>query len=232
MLNKQIVKDFLPPILLRNILKIREKNFSKKIYKHNSGVQNLDIYWDAEMAAALETWGEGSAWDEIEMLMTGLHGKALDIACGTGKVMCILENLQNLEIHGCDISDFLLMKAEEKGVSKNRLVCCDAQKMNYSRHEFDYAYTIGSLEHFTEEGITSLLKEANRVAKKMSFHMIPVSKSNLDEGWIQPYQSYYNNSIDWWLNLAKPIFPRVTYLNSKWNDPRSLGIWLICDHQP
>jgi ubiquinone/menaquinone biosynthesis C-methylase UbiE len=176
---------------------------------------------------------EGSDSVEITSIMKrNSCGKALDIACGTGKVMCILENLQNLEIHGCDISDFLLMKAEEKGVSKNRLVCCDAQKMNYSRHEFDYAYTIGSLEHFTEEGITSLLKEANRVAKKMSFHMIPVSKSNLDEGWIQPYQSYYNNSIDWWLNLAKPIFPRVTYLNSKWNDPRSLGIWLICDHQP
>ena len=52
--------------------------------------QALDVYWDPKMAAILETWGIGNAWNEIQLLLVNASGTVLDIACGTGKVMTIL----------------------------------------------------------------------------------------------------------------------------------------------
>ena len=68
------------------------------------------------MAKILDTWGERNTWIEIQHLFHNKKNpKILDIACGTGKVMKILENnLKIKNIHGCDISDFLIEKAKQK----------------------------------------------------------------------------------------------------------------------
>jgi ubiquinone/menaquinone biosynthesis C-methylase UbiE len=181
------------------------------------------------MAAALETWGENNAWNEIQLLLLNAHGTVLDIACGTGKVMSLLQNQNGLEVHGCDISDFLLEKAIQRGITKERLICCDATALPYPAGHFDYAYSIGSLEHFTEEGINAFLLECKKVVAKRSFHMIPVSRSQLNEGWISPWQSYFNNSTEWWVDHCKRVFSKVTILDSVWCDDRSVGKWLVCE---
>ena len=62
--------------------------------------------------------------------------------------------------------------------------------MPYKNNSFDYAYSIGSLEHFTEIGITEFVTECHRVTSKISYHMIPVSRSGNDEGWIKTYQVF------------------------------------------
>lgn len=180
------------------------------------------------MAEVLETWGEDNAWREIQFLMANCRGKVLDIACGTGKVMDILSKYRELELYGCDISDFLLSKAIERGLDPNRLKVCDATDTKYEDKFFDYSYSIGSLEHFTEDGITAFLKEAARITKRASFHQIPVSTGR-DEGWITPQQSYFNNSIDWWMPKFRAAFPEVSILRSNWSDgTRSVGQWFIC----
>ena len=199
--------------------------------KHQLNVdaaQDLDIYWDSKMAEILETWGEGNVWNEIQYLVVALNGRVLDIACGTGKTMEILSKFSMLEIHGCDISDLLIKKANSRGIEKARLKVGDATNMDYERNSFDYAYSIGSLEHFTEDGIVSLLKECKRVTKNASFHNIPVSRSNKDEGWIKRTQSYYNNSIDWWMDKFNQVYKKVYIIDSAWNDSRSVGKWFIC----
>jgi ubiquinone/menaquinone biosynthesis C-methylase UbiE len=225
---KTIVKDLLPPLVLRGIRGVR-KRMARTRRTGDGTAQDLDIYWDPEMAAALETWGEGNAWNEIQLLLINARGSALDIACGTGKVMTMLEGIKTLEVHGCDISDFLLTKATERGIAKDRLTCCDATAMPYAAQRFDYAYSIGSLEHFTEEGIHKLMQQCKRVVRQRSFHMIPVSRSQKNEGWITPWQSYYNNSTDWWVGKCKASFGKVTVLDSAWQDELSVGKWLICE---
>lgn len=191
--------------------------------------QELEIYWDPTMAAALETWGEGNAWNEIQLLLLNASGTVLDIACGTGKVMSMLGGLGELEVHGCDISDFLLAKASERGIKIERLTCCDATSLPYPEKRFDYAYSIGSLEHFTEDGISAFMHQCKKVVGKRSFHMVPVSRSQKDEGWISPWQSYFNNSTEWWVAKCKGAFGKVTVLESAWRDEVSLGRWLICE---
>lgn len=225
---KSIVKDLFPPVVLRGIKSVRKRMVRNRSSSH-VGAQDLDIYWDPKMAAALETWGEGNAWNEIQLLLLNARGTALDIACGTGKVMSIVQGITDLEVHGCDISDFLLSKATERGIARERLTCCDATAMPYPAGYFDYAYSIGSLEHFTEDGIHNLMQQCKKVVKQRSFHMIPVSRSQKNEGWITPWQSYHNNSIDWWVAKCRATFRKVTVLDSAWQDELSVGKWLICE---
>jgi ubiquinone/menaquinone biosynthesis C-methylase UbiE len=226
---KTVVKDMVPPVVWRGLMGLKRRIPRKSRVSGNGAHQELDLYWDPEMAAALETWGEGNAWNEIQLLMLNTRGTVLDIACGTGKVMTLLDGIKALEVHGCDISDFLLTKAVERGISKERLICCDATALPYSAKHFDYAYSIGSLEHFTEEGIHALMQQCKKVVRGRSFHMIPVSRSQKNEGWISPWQSYFNNSIDWWVAKCKSTFGKVTVLDSAWQDEVSVGKWLICE---
>jgi SAM-dependent methyltransferase len=226
---KTLVKDLLPPLVIRSIKSVSKRIARRLPVADHAKAQDLDIYWDPRMAAALETWGEGNAWNEIQMLLLNARGTALDIACGTGKVMSILSGIGDVEVHGCDISDFLLSKATERGIAKERLTCCDATALPYPAKHFDYAYSIGSLEHFTEAGILGFMQQCKKTVRQRSFHMIPVSRSQKNEGWITPWQSYFNNSTDWWVAKCKTTFGKVKILDSAWQDEISVGKWLVCE---
>lgn len=201
---------------------------SRKKKKGNLQEQDLGVYWDPKMAEVLETWGVGNVWNEIQFLMVNCKGKVLDIACGTGKTMQLLSKFTEIEVYGCDISGFLISKAVERGIPSNHLVICDASNTDYSEDYFDYAYSIGSLEHFTEDGILNFLSECYRIVKGSSFHMIPVSKKGNDLGWIKTDQSYFNNSVGWWLEKYLKVYKTVYVLDSAWKDDISVGKWFVC----
>ena len=223
---KKFVKQICPPILLS----FRRRLSRRAVFKTpNSSVQDLCMYWDADFAAVLETWGEGNAWNEIQLLMSARKGKVLDIACGTGKTMEILLRFPTLELFGCDISDLLIAKARERGIPLKNLLVCDATNLPYQNDEFNYAYSIGSLEHFTEDGIVKFLRECHRAVSETSFHQHPTSRSGKNEGWIKSTQSYHNNSVDWWLEKYQSVYGRVQVLDSVWEDEISLGKWFVCN---
>src|SRR5688572_32510543 len=179
--------------IFRKIFTRSTKN-NQTTYHPDPSHQDLNIYWTPEMANQLENWGKDHAWIEIECLLINCKGKVLDIACGTGVNLIALSRFPFLDLYGFDISELLLAKAKEKGISPGRIKVNDATKTDYSENEFDYSYSIGSLEHFTEEGIQLFLQESSRYTSKASFHMIPVSENNLNNGWIKRDQSYFNNS--------------------------------------
>jgi ubiquinone/menaquinone biosynthesis C-methylase UbiE len=160
--------------------------------------------------------------------MVNCEGRVLDIACGTGKAMEVLSKFPFITVHGCDISDFLIEKAVQRGIKSEYLTVCDASRTNYPDLYFDYSYSIGSLEHFTEDGIHQFIKDNFRTTKKAAFHFIPISKSNKNEGWVKTFQSYFNNSTEWWLNKFKKVYPGVYVLDSLWFDDISDGKWFIC----
>src|SRR5258705_11924824 len=127
---KQIIIAICPPVILKIFYKIKNKktpiNMKKKqVIVSNTNNQDLDLYWDPVMAELLETWGEEHAWNEIQMLLVEANGKVLDIACGTGITINIVRKNKNVEVYGCDISDFLIEKAVNKGINKERLKVCD-----------------------------------------------------------------------------------------------------------
>ena len=175
-----------------------------------------------------KTWGEGNVWHELKFLMAGLNGQVLDIACGTGKNIEDLLIFRDLDVYGCDISDYLIRKAADRGIPIDRLNVSDATKIGYENDFFNYSYSIGSLEHFTERGIIDVISEAFRITKYCSFHNVPVSKSGRDDGWIRTLQSYFNNSSEWWLNKFNSVYSNVIVLDSLWQDDYSCGKWFIC----
>ncbi len=230
-LLRKTIYQLCPPILWRGLraLALRGSSIQEATVNISGGKteQDLDVYWDAEMAEILETWGEKNVWKEIPLLMVNCKGRVLDIACGTGKTMSIISGFP-LDVFGCDISDMLIEKAREHGIAHDHLTVCDATDMPYEDNSFDFAYSIGSLEHFTEDGIIKLLKECHRTVSHTSFHMIPVSRSEKDEGWLKTYQSFHNNSVAWWLGKYQSVYETVYVLDSTWEDSISVGKWFVC----
>ncbi|MBI3361804.1 MAG: class I SAM-dependent methyltransferase [Chloroflexi bacterium] len=190
--------------------------------------QALEIYWDPDFARILDTWGEGNAWAELVYLLANCEGRILDVACGTGRTMEIVAEKLDLPVEGCDISDFLIEKAVARGIPRERLTVCDATRTGFEDNAFDFSYSIGSLEHFTEDGITAFIKEMRRITKRTSFHQLPVSRNGKNHGWITPAQSYFNNSVEWWLSRFESVYDRVVVLDSRWEDNRSVGKWFVC----
>lgn len=225
-----IAKELCPPLLWKQLKSFKRNVLGKRTHVVSPHAQDLDLYWDEEMARILDTWGEGNVWNEIPMFLFGLEGRVLDIACGTGKTIEINKALNpNLDIYGCDISDLLIKKAEERGIPKDRLIVCDASNMSaYTDNFFKYGYSIGSLEHFTEEGMDALFRENKRVVSNASFHMMPTSRSGKNEGWMKTMQSFHNNTPDWWVERMQKHFPRVLVFDSAWNDEISVGKWFVC----
>jgi ubiquinone/menaquinone biosynthesis C-methylase UbiE len=227
---KNIIKDLIPPVVWKGMKFMRSPRPEVRVTKfaQPSSQQDLDLYWDPGMAETLEHWGEKSAWREIEYLLVNCSGKVLDVACGTGKNIELLSRFPHLEVHGCDISDFLIQRAIDRGIPAHRLTVCDATRMEYTDGAFDYAYSIGSLEHFTEDGISAFVAENHRVARYASFHMLPVSRSGQNEGWMKTVQSFHNNSVEWWLGKFKSSYRLVYVFDSAWEDEISLGKWFVC----
>lgn len=226
---KNLIYQLTPPLIYKLLIDIKAKNlFLPNNMSNNHNKQDLDMYWDPEMAEMLETWGNGNVWNEIQLILCGCEGRVLDIACGTGKTIEILAKYSGLEIYGCDISDFLIKKAIDRGIQNKYLEVCDATSTKYTNNFFDYSYSIGSLEHFTEDGVIDFVKECYRITKCSSFHTIPVSKSGKNEGWVKSFQSYHNNSVDWWLEKFKLSYERVYVVDSCWKDRISDGKWFLC----
>jgi SAM-dependent methyltransferase len=210
---------------IRSLYRSATKHFRQK----TGNRQDTDIYFNPAFAEILETWGITNAWREIQFLLANRAGKVLDLACGTGRTHDFIKRFTGLEYYGCDISSMLIEKAAARGISNERLQVQDATKLDYVEGEFDYVFSIGSLEHFTVDGLRSTLAECRRVCRGINFHQIPVSRSGLDEGWITPYQSYWNNSEKWWNALFKETFgSNVWVMSSKWEDRDSRGVWFVC----
>ena len=122
----------------------------------------------------------------------------------------------------------LIQKAIDKNIPKSFLRVEDATKTTYASDEFDYSYSIGSLEHFTETGIEQFIGESARYTKSAAFHMIPISRSGKNEGWLKTLQSFFNNSEEWWFAHFRKHFKHVYSVPSKWEDDISFGRWFIC----
>jgi SAM-dependent methyltransferase len=227
---KKYLKLFLPPVFLLFIKKFYYFYLLKKNASTLSkNVQDIKIYDKKITADILETWGDNSVWNEILMMLNKKEGNILDVACGTGVNMIELKKVNPKAVfYGCDISKNLISLAKKKGIKKNLLQCINATKMNYPKNFFSFSYSIGSLEHFTEKDIEEVIKKLSLNTSVASFHFMPVSKKNKNEGWIKTYQTFHNNSVNWWLNKFNKEFKKVEVIDSSWNDFISVGKWFMC----
>ena len=140
--------------------------------KLDGSKQELDLYSDPAFAEALEIWANDTAWPEIELLLRGRRGKVLDLACGTCRASIFLRGNTQLEYYGCDISQMLIERAITRGLPRERLRVGNAASLHCADGEFDYLFSIGSLEHFSSDVLTDTIFECRRVCKGICFHQI------------------------------------------------------------
>lgn len=194
--------------------------------------QALDVYSDERFSRLLEEWGNGTVWNEIQIFLKHRQGRVLDLACGTGRTHDFIKANPALEYYGCDISPLLIEKAVKRGIDPKRLCIGDATKLEYQDSQFDYLFSIGSLEHFTLPGIRATLTECKRVCSGLSFHQIPVSCSGFDEGWMTDLQSFWCNSQGWWLKNFRDVYgDSVWTMTSSWGNAVLRGVWFITANQ-
>tara|TARA_B100001057_G_C22681633_1_gene883994 strand:- start:414 stop:1103 length:690 start_codon:yes stop_codon:yes gene_type:complete len=226
---KIFFKQLIPPLFLKLYRDIYFYFLINKNKKKISKDQDIDIYNKSLTAEKLSEWGKETTWNEIQMFFDDKEGKILDVACGTGlNIIDLLRINSKASLYGCDISQFLIDIAVKNGVKKENLFCIDATELNFEENFFDYSYSIGSMEHFTEDGIDKLIEKLSKITKKTSIHMMPVSKKNINEGWIKTYQTFHNNSVEWWVEKFRKKFSKVDVIDSSWSDHISVGKWFVC----
>ena len=95
---KDVARALCPPLLWRGLQRAKAAVApAARRFEGHPGHQDLEVYWDDEMAQLLETWGEGNVWNEIQILLYDRRGRVLDIACGTGKTISVLARFSGLE---------------------------------------------------------------------------------------------------------------------------------------
>ncbi len=95
--------------------------------------------------------------------------RVLEIGCGAGN---ILERLPLTNLHGIDLSAFLLHKAKEKLKENVLLLQCDAQKLPYKDQTFTQVICSEVLEHLLDPSVA--LDEMGRVLKRQGVAIVSV----------------------------------------------------------
>lgn len=98
-----------------------------------------------------------------ELLVPIKHERVLDIGCGSGNHLLLLNKL-GLNICGMDPSPYMLDLARKRLGDRCELKKGKAEDIPYDDNEFDYALLINTLE-FLDNPIKAL-REAGRVARK------------------------------------------------------------------
>ena len=165
---RNFFKKILPPIIIDFYRDIYIKNLIRKNRSQvKENEQDVDIYETDLTAEKLNEWGKDTTWNEIQMFFISKKGNILDVACGTGINMLDVQKLSpDANVYGCDISQNLINICLKSGIDKNKLICSDAMKINYPENFFDYSYSIGSLEHFTEKGLNDIIGKLHFITKK------------------------------------------------------------------
>ena len=213
--------------LKKFLIKVKIKQRLKNNIAINSNKQDLEVYWNEDFRRELDNWGVKNVWPEIKCFTQFLKGDIVDMCCGTGSTINYLFSNKNLNLYGFDISDYLIEGAKKFDINHKNLKVADATNTRYNDNQFDYSYSIGSLEHFTEDGIEKFINETSRITKKISLHQIPIARNKDFEGWLVLDQSYFNMSETWWEEKFKKKYSKVEIVNSLWSDPISLGKWFI-----
>ena len=112
------------------------------------------------------------------------NGKVIEAGCGTGIISAYLAS-KGFDVTAIDVDQNILSLAkelEEKFYSKN-LVNFKNQSifdLDYKEDSFDLCYSVGVLEHFSDEEIVNLLSKQIKLAKK-TIVVIPTKWFNDDE---------------------------------------------------
>ena len=157
------------------------RKYDKNKYRHN-------IKHDQELESSINSYN-------------GLNFKVLDLACGTGLYLqkqIEYFNSENIEWHGIDASEEMLLKAKQKVPNAN-LVKGLAERMPYSSNYFNFIINNFAFHHFTMK--SKVLDEVERILDKDGiFKIHNIAIHEMTKWWVYQYfpSAYYEDLKRFW----------------------------------
>jgi ubiquinone/menaquinone biosynthesis C-methylase UbiE len=159
----------------------------------------MALIFDRNSARAYDAWYEsrqGQSFDRaVEALLSsflepGPGDRALDIGCGSGNHLLVLNRL-GLDITGLDASTCMIRRARERLGERCTLKIGRAEDLPFEDNEVDFAVLIHTLEFLGDP--LPALREAGRVARKKVF--VGIMNSFSCDGVIRKVKGYFGNPL-------------------------------------
>jgi len=126
----------------------------------------------AEYFAALDNWDEALLFDNYEIVKRLADGSVLDLGCGTGRLIKLLEQ-SGRKVSGVDNSEEALRHCKKKALKTVKLDL-ENEKLPFDDESWDNVIAVHSLEHI--KNTDNAINEAVRAAKKKVIFLVPLGK--------------------------------------------------------
>ncbi len=120
-------------------------------------------------------------------------GNLLDVACGDGKFMAMINHDHKYHVTGVDIFPPYLTLAKKTGVY-DRLVKSDIKKLPFKKREFDIVFCSQAIEHLSKKQGFEFIDQLERISRKKVVIITPAGDLPQD-----PYDgnSYQRHLSTW-----------------------------------
>lgn len=155
-----------------------------------------EIARDYDRMNHLMTAGLDRCWRK--RAVQGLHGKVLDVACGTGDMVVELlrtRHAASLQVTGVDLSEEMLAIAKRK-VESGEWRVADAEHLPFEDASFDAVTCAFGVRNFVhlEQGLSEMLR-----VLKPGGRMVILELATPDSSLIRPFYNLYTRYVIPWL---------------------------------
>lgn len=117
----------------------------------------------------------------------------LDIGCGTGLPMRLINFRRHLNSTGIDLFKPYIDQCKRAGIH-DRCIISDANKLSFKPKSFDIVFTSQVIEHLVKKDAEKFIEKAERLARRQVIISTPVGRTiyGTDDGNIlQRHRSYF-----------------------------------------
>jgi len=94
----------------------------------------------------------------VEFVNPGANAKILDIGCGTGSILKLIDKNLNVEYVGCDVNRAYIDSTQKIKRGKSRFYCCKAEDIPLHESGFDIVLCIAVVHHLSNESSKELVR--------------------------------------------------------------------------
>jgi len=138
-------------------------------------------------------------------MIADLDGKSLDVGCGVGFVVELLNTYPyRFEAHGVDVSQTAVSHASQR-VNEDRIKLSQNDSLPYQTDEFDFVTCFDVLEHLDTNEVEQFCSELRRVTRPGGLIMCSVAlreASSLDLFGNNVHRTV--RPFDWWADQLLP----------------------------
>ncbi|TAL58040.1 MAG: class I SAM-dependent methyltransferase [Bacteroidetes bacterium] len=92
--------------------------------------------------------------------------KILDVGCGTGYILKILDENLKIDYVGCDINAEYINYAQKNNSGRGRFYCCSVDSLPVHESDFDVILAIAIFHHLEDETSSKLIQTVKQKLKK------------------------------------------------------------------